>query len=173
MKTMKNILMIALLIPMLISSCAKDGDTGPQGPPGPASTLVKTMSFTLTPGDWQTSGSPGLPNHALYVPIFLSAIDQDIMNTGAVIGYIGSTDFGFSIFPFVDYLQGGLQSEYRCAYLLNTFEVNVHNSDYSTPTVSQDMEIRVVIIDGSGRAMNPDINWNNYSEVANRFKLNN
>jgi predicted class III extradiol MEMO1 family dioxygenase len=54
---------------------------------------------------------------------------------------------------------------------LNFLQITLSNYNNTGVTVSGNVIIRAVIISASNKMGNPNVNWNNYAEVKDKFKL--
>lgn len=167
---MKTII-YSVLAMILVTSCAKDGDTGPQGPPGAnGNANIKSVSFSVSPGDWSTYGTPGSANHGKYYQKSIPQITNTIMFTGMVMGYLVNNDFEGNL-PVTLYPASNYHVQINGFHGVGAYEVGIYQSNLSTPNIVGTFSFRVVIADGTLRAMNPDLDWNNYQEVKKRFNF--
>ena len=157
--------MAILSIAMLVFGCSKDGADGTDGINGSNGTngtngnanVVGTTDFTILPTDWQTSGN------LKYVSIGNNGITQNIVNSGIVMVYQKSGD-AYVALPFS---YQGIDRGF--SFGLNYLQITLSAS--SPFTVTGNTVIRAVIITASNKMANPNINWNNYDEVKDKFKL--
>jgi hypothetical protein len=163
MKKLKSILAICILS-ILITSCAKDGETGPQGSQGPqgaagtnGSANVSSFTFSISSSAW-INGSGDVfyyvKSHAI----------SDVTGS-AVIVYIKDPFGNWTAMPVSNWLYVGDQFIYR--YNSGGFELDYY---YSTRP-SSTRYFKAVIIPPSSRAENPNVNYYNYEEVKTTFKL--
>lgn len=185
MKNLKNFFLLILSAAVLtLTGCAKDGETGPAGPAGKDGTNgvgqdgqdgqdgnanVQHFSFQVNPGDWSTYGSAGTTGHALYYEKSISQITQDILDNGLVMTYLVTGNYNLAM-PTVIYTPS-YQVQYLFAATVGTLEIDIQLSTLQTPTVSGSFNFKCVVIDGTVRAMNPDLDWHNYDQVKNRLGL--
>jgi hypothetical protein len=171
MNLQQQIFSVLLGMVILITSCAKDGDTGPQGPAGlNGNANIKSFQFTVAPGDWQIYGSPGTPSHSLFYEEPISEITSEIMSSGMVTCYIVSAGYNVAL-PLVLPVNSSVFANFYYAFTVGTLEVDVNWSDLTTPNFGGNYDFRVVVADGTLRAMNPDLNWKDYYAVSKRFNL--
>lgn len=177
MKNLKKygILSIAFTV-LLFTSCSKDGDTGPQGPQGtPGSNgingnaNVKSFQFTAVPGDWSNFGTPGQSGHCKFVEKFYAEITQEIFDTGTVLGYVRDGNYWVAL-PYTGFASTG-QIYLSPIYRPNYFEVDFYLSTLQTPNITTSFDFKIVIVDGTAKIANQDLDWNNYELVKNRFNL--
>jgi len=179
MRLIQKFAMLAISFAVLFTSCAKDGETGPQGPAGTNGTNgtngtdgdvnVTTHTFTVNPNDWIPAGFAGQPGHCIYVEQYYSEITQNVYDNGTILGFVKDQGYWVAM-PFTSY-SGIVDVLYSSTYKPEFYKVNVFFSDLTTPYFTTSMEFKVVIVDGTLRTANPDLDWNNYYEVARRFDL--
>jgi hypothetical protein len=165
---MKTLLkkMAILSIAMLVFGCSKDGADGTDGINGTNGTngnanVIGTSDFTITPTDWQTSGN------LKYVNLTNNIITQSIVNTGIVMVYQKSnTDGSYTALPFS---YQGIDRGFT--FGLNYLQITLSAYNGSAITISANTVLRAVIISASNKMGNPNVNWNNYAEVKDKFKL--
>lgn len=150
-----NIIYSLIVVIISFASCAKDGETGPQGP------NATTNSFTIT--SWES------------VPNILTRTAADGLNISSndvVLSYFNSGN-DWIPFPFQSSVGGGLFVFYRPYFHQDYFNLNVINSDGTTPSqsslLSTPREIKLVVI--PARIANPNVNVNNYEEVKAAYNL--
>ncbi len=165
-----------LFLTMAITSCSKDGATGPAGPTGPTgptgpggggsgsgNTLIKDTMYTYTSADWSSAGSYD------YIYVNDPQITDTVANGGTVnvywsaTGYnwnplpeiSGSTTFGFNI--------NATSKTYLPADQLTLFFAGGGNANtsYSETTIY----VRIVSISAAGMKKYPSVNWKDYTQV--------
>jgi len=166
---MKTLLkkMAILSIAMLVFGCSKDGADGTDGINGTNGTngtngnanVVGTTDVTILPTQWQTSGN------TKFVSIANNNITQSIVNNGLVMVYEKSGN-NYTALPYA-YL--GIERNF--SFGLNFLQITLSNYNNTGVTVSGNVIIRAVIISASNKMGNPNVNWNNYAEVKDKFKL--
>jgi hypothetical protein len=170
MKNLKVYTIPLLIVTMLISSCAKDGDTGPTGATGAdGNANVKAISFSVSPGSWNTAGSSGQVGHIKYYEKNISEITQDIIDNGMVITYL--VDNGYDIMLPLTLFAGNYDINFTAGAKVGTLEIDVAFSDLSTPNIVGTSNFKAVIVDGTVRMQNLDLNWNDYKAVSQRFNI--
>ena len=162
---MKNLFKkIAILgIAMIAFGCSKDGANGTNGTNGTNgnANVGATADFTILPSNWQSSGN------LKYVSITNNSITQSIVNSGIVMVYQKSnTDGSYTALPFSNQ---GIDRGFT--FGLNYLQITLSAYNGSAITISTNTVIRAVIISASNKMANPNVNWNNYSEVKDKFKL--
>ncbi len=166
------ILLIAV-IPLLFTSCAKDGQIGPEGPQGPpgADGIINISSFyyTLYENNWSEFGEPGIGFGYSAVMDF-PEITEDVLNYGAVLVYLYQDGNLYSLpITFVNSGDGGYMTSIWVTLQLEQIVVTFQDSDGLTVNPGT-QEFKVVIIDGS-IVIPQSLNLNNYEEVKNYFNL--
>ncbi len=144
-----KILVLMAAATMLFSGCAKDGDTGPAGPAGQdGNANVKSLTFTITPGQWQTTSAQNK-----YVEITVPEITQDILDNGMIITYF-KTNGTLVQLPFTVY-SGTIPLSQIPSFELGKAAVDLlTNTSGTISTPSTNYEYKVVISSGS-RFANP------------------
>ena len=90
---MKNVLFAAsfLIITLGLVSCGTSGSS------------TDSTEFTITAGQWTSSGTPGSSNYIYYHSKSVSDITSNIVNNGAVLCYIkltGGTNDQYAAMPY-------------------------------------------------------------------------
>ncbi len=149
---------MALYCTLIFSGCAKDGETGPQGPAGATGNANVIATSTLT-ASWVLSGT-------YYVAgMTVPAITQDIVDKGSVQVF---TQYGDEWWALPD-LNGVNSTQF--GFGLGNVSLLNSNSDGSTPSFPSVSIFRVVVISSSNRMANPNVNWKNYKEIEQAFNL--
>ena len=161
---MKNLFKKVVLICLVatFTSCSEDGKDGMAGTNGTNGTngnanVVGTTDFTILPTDWQTTGN------LKSVTITNNGVTQNIVNSVIVIFFQNSV----SSYLAIPFSYQGIDRGF--AFGLNYIQITLSAS--SPITVTANTVIRAVIISSSNRMANPNVNWNNYAEVKDKFKL--
>lgn len=160
MKTTKLTLLALTIAVGVLSSCKKKKEELPENPDGGASN-VKSFTFTTTNSAWTQDGKN-------YSAIFsVEDINADVLAKGSVNVFRGDgTGSSWTAMPVtVDGLQ------YSHSILMHTVKILVSGMDNLGATNPGVQQFRVVVIKGSARHANPNVDWNNYSEVSNVFHL--
>ncbi len=163
---MKKLLLL-IGVTFLISSCAKDGDPGAQGPAGNAN--IKSFNYTVTPGQWQVTGSVGV-DYEKYVDLTYSEITQDIVDNGAVLIYWQNS--GSSIQLPVSLPANNSTFNLLGSSSLGSVSLEYFFSDFASFSINQNFDFKILVIDGTLRITNPQINWNDPKSVAQGLDLN-
>jgi hypothetical protein len=169
---MKN-LMIIIGLSFLISSCEIYEAPAPQttivqAPQGNAN--VKSWFFTVPQNGWTISGLPGDNNHSLFTVLSIPNLDAGYVNEGLVLVYLDYGNATFSPLP-ITVASGSTDTWLNNYVSLGQVEVNIQLANLQTPIITGNYYFKVVAVDGFSRKMNPDLNWNNYKDVAARFSL--
>jgi hypothetical protein len=165
MKT--KLLLFATIISVILSACKGDkGDTGPagsngaQGPQGNAN----VTTVTVTTSNWILSGV------AWYTTINVSSITQSIVDNGIVMVYMDAGGAWLAL-PVTIIPSSSYSSTYRYYHYLGAVEVDKEDTDLTTPANPGTKTFKIAVIAGSIARDNPNVNWDNYSEVKATFNL--
>lgn len=181
---------LVLAVVVIVTSCAKDGDTGPQGPPGPAGAAgpqgvagpagpIGTANVIYSP--WldvtyeavedQTTGDP----IAWVAEIVAPKLTAAILNNGEIKVYLnaGSTaDPAVFPLPINDlYALTGI-SNLNAYFSLNT--INLYCTENASTFTEQGVkafQYRYVLIPGGAPARMATVDWNNYDAVKKYLNL--
>lgn len=181
MKTKLNLLLSGILISAtcLISSCAKDGETGPAGATGAAGTNgnanVKGYLFTVNNADWTVISTANWQyNYSC------SAITKSVMDSGMVMVYWDANNLplpnthNYVSTPFLGY-QVATRTITSSWHLSSagTGQVTVSIYDPSGAVIPAQgpLSFKVVVATAHNRMANPNLNWNNYQEVKAALNL--
>lgn len=157
---MKNVILssLAVLSIALFSSCKKDEDVVY----GNTNIVSKTM--TVYASQWV------FLDPEYYVDIAMPEINQSILTNGAVMVYKKNIYDEWEALPNTTPIDGNYSEVYTFS-IWNGY-LTLYKTDTDLLTLSpDDMEIKVVILSLKSMLQNTDVNWNNYSEVSQRFNL--
>ena len=163
---MKKLLVYFSII-VLLSSCAKDGDPGAQGPTGNAN--VKSKTFTITPGQWQSSGTVGT-DYYKFIDLAFSEITQSVIDNGAVLVYLKASNGSIGQIP-VNLPLSGNSINFLPSAVVGTATVELFLGDYQVPNISINYEFKVVAIDGTARITHPEIDWNDPFSISKGLQI--
>jgi hypothetical protein len=171
---------------IFIIGCAKDGETGPAGADGVngangtngtngingtngsnGNANVSQSNFTVNGSDWTYNNLP-VWDQSLTVILNDNDITQNIIDSGIVMVYLSLNSPATEWFalPFTQKLNGNYLSQtWAFAYSLNNVTIKFYFSDGSSPSTPSTNYFKVVVISGTQRIANPNVNWNNYQEV--------
>lgn len=158
-KGLRLVLGILLSCTVLVACKKEKGLKGDKGATGNANVIGTDMIVVLS-ADWQAAGNGW--THELSVP----EITQEVMDHGLVQVFIRYTTW----WP-LPYFQGVRQITFG----VDVGEVLLYcsNTDNSEAVRPADREFRIVVIAPSQLDANPDVNWNNYTEVQQALGLKN
>jgi hypothetical protein len=160
---MKKLLTL-LSFTFLITSCAKDGEDGAPGAQGPAGNAnVKSFNFMVTPGQWQATGGVGV-DYERYVDLSVAEVTQDIVDNGAVLVYWKSS--GSAVQLPVTFPTGGNTLNLLSSFSVGTVSLEYYFSNFSSFTVNQNFDFKVIVIDGTLRLQHPEIDWTDSKSIA-------
>lgn len=168
MKKVKTLLLSTILV-VMFNGCAKDGETGPQGPQGNAN--VTSLTLIIPSSGWVHLGTSGQPSDMYEVVSSASNITNDIVTKGTV-SVFASSDNGahWTALPFT--FHGTNYSEsWSFSYGLNQIVIDIQDSDHLTVAPSGTVQFKVVATASSNRIKNPNVNWNDYYSVKSTYNL--
>ncbi len=168
MKKVKALLLSTIIV-VMFNGCAKDGETGPQGPQGNAN--VSSLNLVFVSTNWVHIGTAGQPDDMYQLTTAASIITSDIVNKGSVLVYV-SSDGGthYTALPFTFY--GSNYSEsWTFSYSANELVLNVQDSDHLTPVPNAVLDVKIITTASSNKIKNPNVDWNNYDEVKSALNL--
>jgi hypothetical protein len=163
---MKKLLVFFSII-VLLSSCAKDGDPGAQGPTGNAN--VKSKTFTITPGQWQSSGTVGT-DYYKFIDLTFASITQSVIDNGAVLVYLKATSGVIGQIP-ISYPVNGNSVNFVPEAEMGMASVALFLGNYQVPNITINYEFKVVAIDGTARITHPEINWNDPVSISKGLQI--
>lgn len=150
----------------LFSSCKKEGPQGPAGKDGNAN--VKNQTIFINANEWVYSAG------ACKVTKLVPEITSDIISKGALMVYTeGEPSGSWEALPTTwadpsgSILTFGYTMEAGKLHLLVTLNTNMTLPAGTIPSSNY----KLVLIAGSARAANPDVNYSNYQEVTSTFQL--
>lgn len=144
--------LVALTMSVAMVSCA--GDDGEQGPAGPAGAAgnanVNEYTFTVTSNDWGRTGNSAIS----YDTLDVSAINQSVLDEGAVQVYQTFDDsLGWNAMPYRYLTLDQSGNSVTNANLRATYNVGIvslsHYTDDRLLAPINDMQIKVVVIPSS------------------------
>jgi hypothetical protein len=160
---MKNLLKkIAILsIAMFFFSCSEDGKDGEPGADGNAN-VIGTSTVTSSNSNWTSGASGTLWTTTLNVP----GITQSIVDRGIVSVFKRESTGFWTPLPYTFANESWHYTFNSGTVLISRLNINL------TPLANPGSQtFRVVIISASNRIAYPNVNWNNYAEVKDIFKL--
>ena len=170
-KTAKIFGTFALACGLLLTNCAKKGDTGPAGPAGANGTNgnanVKSKTIFVAGSEWiNTVGESKVTK-------LVTEITTDIVNNGAVLVYIDNGSNNWGAMPTTVADPSGLVVTFgydiEPGKLILSATVNA--SVTLTATDFGNTNFRIVTISGSGKIANPNLNYNDFNAVKKAFNL--
>ena len=162
-----NLIYLFVAVSLYFAGCAKDGDTGPQGPAGTngkdGNANVHTQIFTVN--NWYYDA----PSYG--VDIVDTQITQDIADYGVVMVYVSNGGGGWTALPFTDYPSATYSSTYVFVHYFQGVTVWKTDSDLTQPLFPGSFTFKVVTISESLRIANPHVNYLDYKSVQLAFGL--
>lgn len=161
--------MVMLVLLLSFVGCKK-GDTGDTGPAGTngvnginGNANVHTSTTTIPSNEWILNGN-------IYEATILNSnINQDILDHGTVEVFVSTNGTEWIALPF-----SINNVEFSYAYSIGTVSLDYSLGSGATPSsLPNNDQFKVVVIAGSARILNPDVNFKNYNEIKSAFKLPN
>ena len=160
---LKTIFSLLILTSSLIfSSCTKEGPVGPAGKDGNAN----VVSSTLTNVSWDEDGNTWVIN------LTYPAITQEIINSGAVLVYIGGNN-SYTQLPFTIYSSDEYSTSFNYAVSVGSIQIECSDSDLILPQQPGNVNIKVVVIASSQKHLIQDTDVSNYNEIKDALNLPN
>ena len=164
LKTTTLILVVGMVT--LINGCAKDGKDGAPGPTGTTGTNgnanVKSQTFTVNTSYWSLSS--GVYSYDKFLP----EIGQDIVDNGMVLAYMESSPYSET---WVALPLSMKDFEMNYAFWKYYVSFNVSLGSGSTPSNPGNARFKVLIVQGTARLSNPQVDFNDYYQVKTAFNL--
>ena len=142
---------------------ALSGPAGPQGPAGEGS--VQGQAYTIAAANW-TYTAPSWKG-----VINIAGITQAIVNQGGVFVYWKNQDGNWVALPLTNYPTDWYSTTLQAEHYVGGVKILKTDSELTQPTSPEDMIFKVLIVSGEGMAHNPDLNWNDLTEVSEWFGL--
>jgi len=165
-KTIKTITSViaglALTLGLTLTSCKK-GDTGPAGKDGKDGN-ANVVSSSITSSNWSYVGN------SWEITFTYPAITQDIVDRGAVLVYL-QVSGGYNQLPLTLYPSSSYSRTYEVAYSTGIVKIFCTDSDLTQPTNPGSQKFKIVVISASQRNANPNVNYDDYTEVKKVFKI--
>ena len=153
---MRKLTLALLMLTLVLNSCTKKGDTGPQGPQGNANVHGGSATVNFT---WDAGNGYGIAD------MTDDDITQNIVDYGAVAVFRSNGSGGWISLPYTDYTTTGLSFSYYFVYTLNAVRIYYSQADLGNSAMPTSATFKVVAIAASQKQANPNTNWNNYDEV--------
>ena len=161
-KTAKMLGMFALACGLFFTGCKK-GDTGPAGTNG-TNGNANVVSSTITSSNWSYV-SPSWE-----IAFSYPAITQTILDKGAVLVYL-KTGTSYAQLPMTFYQSASYSTSLEVSNFLGGVKIWWTDSDLTQPSNPGSWTFKIVVIAASGRAANPNVNYNDYNAVKKAFNL--
>lgn len=155
---MKNFFFSAILL--LFYSCSK-GPTGEPGKDGVAN--LKVYTFHISNEDWTYNAF----NVFYYCDLYVYDITPEVLDSGTVEVFVG--DGNGTSWSAIPRTAGLIWIDY--SYHEEYAEVHVGNIFGANPGNPGEQEFKVVVIPPLQREANPDVNWDDYNDIAKHFKI--
>ena len=105
------------------------------------------------------------------VDIAVPEVTQSVVDNGAVMVYTPNQFGEWVALPNTFPQSGGYSSVYHFSHWLGYVSLYKTDTDYTTPALPADMQVKIVTIGEKTMLNNPAVNWNKYSEVSDYFDL--
>lgn len=163
-----NKLIVGLMLisaSLIISSCAKDGETGPAGKDGNAN--VQSILLNATSSSW---GFDNTYKWSSATWTGVSILTSSTINSGAMMLYEGGSGNWLAV-PYT-FSIGTTGISFNSFYEVIPNSITVYNqlSDGSNPSPGA-VQYRLVCIPPAGLAAHPEVDLKNYEQVAKAFDL--
>jgi len=157
---MKTKLFLFASIAVFLTACK--GEKGDTGPPGAQSNAnVQSFTVTVESSSWIQEPPVWKSN------IDVSAITQSIIDHGTVSVFISYDGSRWWALP-----SSSVGAEFNYYFFIHNVEIIYSLSNGNTPNLPPPTsQFKIVTITGSIARDNPDIDWNNYSEIKANFNL--
>lgn len=164
MKNIRTIVCLLTVLTITIIGCKKDDDSAyqPKGSYGNAN--ITSLTVSISSWAWDPS------QYFDYSDTSLSEITPDVYDNGLVNVY-SRTAIGWAQWPRTMVLGGGITVNQRFYYQVGTIKFVMANSDQTSSSLAYPTTFKVVIITPAAKLANPHVDWSNYSEVQETFKL--
>jgi hypothetical protein len=158
-------LTLLALAAVLFSHCTKEGPPGPQGEPG----TVNIDSYLYTANNWSLNS-----NSQWYCTIGVPGLTTANIDDAGVLVYfkvatawralpytaVSSTNYFMGFYSYVGTVD--------VLWTYNGIGSGSDPNDYYNTNV----QFKIVVIPAEQRLANPDVDWNDYEAVKQRFNLN-
>jgi len=156
----QNFLLLALFAIFTFTSCQKEVDTDVVY----GNTNIFSKTLTVYASQWYFVD----PSYA--VDITVAEINQSIMDNGAVMVYYRNGYGEWQALPNTFPVTNTYASVY--AFSFGNGYLSLYKTDTDLLTLPPgDLDVKIVVLSLKSMMENPDINFNNYSEVSSRFNL--
>jgi hypothetical protein len=187
-KMKKNNFIIAVLLGITFASCQK-GDTGPTGSAGTngsngtngssgtngtngtngvnGNANVQSIRFNVGTSGWTNYGTFGINN------VSVPQITQAIIDSGLIISYwvFYNSTFSDTVDLELPFTDGNVSKAYYPYFSLGHYGLEIDNFGHPFITPTTPYNIRLVLATAHARHANPNLDWNNYEAVKQRFNL--
>ena len=149
-----------------------NGASGTNGKDGNANVVGKVFTFQVA--DWTkvTYGTMGKYDYGIAVKV--PEITQSVVDKGMVVAYRSNGNGAFTALP-ASYAFEGASKVYVISFSVihGLGRVTFYRSDSDGLTLppTEAETYKIVVITPQGRIANPNVNYNDYAEVAKAFNL--
>jgi hypothetical protein len=164
---LNQILILSFSVFFALACKKEEGPVGPQGPEGPTGNAnVQSQVITVSASQWDDEGTW----YSATMPCGL--ITSEIQNSGAVMAYQRGLDPSvYTALPVsADFIGDTVTTHVGFEHTVNEIFIYIQAEDGDTPTPGE-RTYKVVAIESSGLAANPELNLESYEEVKHAFDL--
>jgi hypothetical protein len=150
----KILFLSAIIFTLALTNCNKDeyGNT-------------TTETSTHTSGNWVFN------DPFYYTDISVPAINQDVVDNGAVLVYASIDASSYAQLPLTVYTSADYSSTLEVQHSLGLVRVLWTDSDLIEPNMPPSMTFKIVVMSQSQIIANPNLDTTNYKEVAEALNL--
>ncbi|MDC0302407.1 hypothetical protein OAL39_01745 [bacterium] len=151
----KNFLYLcAMIFTLALTSCSKE-----------------EYGNTTTETNTYNSGSWVFNDPSYYTDINVAAINQDVLDNGAVLVYVSINGSPYSQLPLTFFTSADYSSTLEVQHSLGLVRVLWTDSDLIEPNMPPAMTFKIVVMSQSQIITNPNLDTTNYKEVAEALNL--
>ena len=160
-----NLIIALTVIIFSISSCSKEGTQGPAGKDGTNGTNGANGNANVHSRNFIVTSWNGVNTSGVYIILADMDITQSIIDSGAVLVYqeVSGTWYALPRSNFGD--------QWAFNFYLNNIVIQLSHSNGTQVPNPGTNTFKVVVIAGSNRLSNPNLNWSNYNEVKVAYGL--
>lgn len=166
MHALKAIVIMSLAV---LTSCAKDGEDGAQGPQGNAN--VQSATYSVSPGDWGAFGTAGQVGYGFGVNLNAPIVSSSIASSGAVLVYLKSGTDRWVAMPLTFPEGATWNKTWLYSIGPSSVQLEVYDDDLYTAAPTVVHEFRIVAIANSGMMVNSGVDLTDYDAVSDFLGL--
>lgn len=144
---MKKLILSLSAIILLMSSCAKDGETGPAGPAGAdGNANVHSINLLVSHSEWEPGGM-AVPPYYLEKDIPVPEITQSVYRYGTVIVYLDQAGAQTAL-PYTTPIYQGISWSYGVQVHAGGVKIKITQNDGAVFTVPS-YYFKITVIEGN------------------------